>query len=139
MKYRIKDGCGNAYEVEEVIDSEEVKTEDEDENEAEEKLTKDDISSLKRLASVADHLVTLVKDAKPEKEEVEDEEEENEEKVVDSEEIEDEDEEEVKDTKKKAKDSKESFGQIENHKTHLDDSYDAQLEIASAWSKRYGG
>lgn len=133
-KYRIIDEDGDRYEVEEV-ETEEVKapetTEDpvEDDDSA---LSNEEIRALKRLAGVADKLVSLVAEAQATDEDTDEDEEMIEE---DKEEIIDTDEEELK---KPTCDSKKSFGAIEKPVKTVD-SLDADLDIAAAWAKRYGG
>lgn len=133
-KYRIIDEDGDRYEVEEV-ETEEVKapktTEDpvEDDDSA---LSDEEIRALKRLAGVADKLVSLVAEAQATDEDTDEDEEMIEE---DKEEIIDTDEEELK---KPTCDSKKSFGAIEKPVKTVD-SLDADLDIAAAWAKRYGG
>ena len=133
-KYRIIDEDGDRYEVEEV-ETEEVKdpetTEDpvEDDDSA---LSDEEIRALKRLAGVADKLVNLVAEAQATDEDTDEDEEMIEE---DKEEIIDTDEEELK---KPTCDSKKSFGAIEKPVKTVD-SLDADLDIAAAWAKRYGG
>ena len=133
-KYRIIDEDGDRYEVEEV-ESEEVKdpetTEDpvEDDDSA---LSDEEIRALKRLASVADKLVSLVAEAQATDEDTDEDEEMIEE---DKEEIIDTDEEELK---KPTCDSKKSFGAIEKPVKTVD-SLNADLDIETAWAKRYGG
>lgn len=133
-KYRIIDEDGDRYEVEEV-ETEEVKapetTEDpvEDDDSA---LSDEEIRALKRLAGVAEKLVSLVAEAQATDEDTDEDEEMIEE---DKEEIIDTDEEELK---KPTCDSKKSFGAIEKPVKTVD-SLDADLDIAAAWAKRYGG
>lgn len=133
-KYRIIDEDGDRYEVEEV-ETEEVKapetTEDpvEDDDSA---LSDEEIRALKRLAGVADKLVSLVDEAQATDKDTDEDEEMIEE---DKEEIIDTDEEELK---KPTCDSKKSFGAIEKPVKTVD-SLDADLDIAAAWAKRYGG
>ena len=133
-KYRIIDEDGDRYEVEEV-ETEEVKapetTEDpvEDDDSA---LSDEEIRALKRLAGVADKLVSLVAEAQATDKDTDEDEEMIEE---DKEEIIDTDEEELK---KPTCDSKKSFGAIEKPVKTVD-SLDADLDIAAAWAKRYGG
>ena len=133
-KYRIIDEDGDRYEVEEV-ETEEVKapetTEDpvEDDGSA---LSDEEIRAVKRLAGVADKLVSLVAEAQATDEDTDEDEEMIEE---DKEEIIDTDEEKLK---KPTCDSKKSFGAIEKPVKTVD-SLDADLDIAAAWAKRYGG
>ena len=133
-KYRIIDEDGDRYEVEEV-ETEEVKapetTEDpvKDDDSA---LSDEEIRALKRLAGVAEKLVSLVAEAQATDEDTDEDEEMIEE---DKEEIIDTDEEELK---KPTCDSKKSFGAIEKPVKTVD-SLDADLDIAAAWAKRYGG
>lgn len=144
-KFRITDEDGAKYEVEEIeeeVVDEDVEVEPEEgEHSGNEALTPDEIASLKQLAAAAPAILALLdKGEEPiEDEEVEEEvEEEIDEDDLDEVE-EDEMEEEVIDSEKtKAKDSKKSYGSIEKRKK-LEDSIDAEEEIANAWAKRYGG
>lgn len=134
-KFRITDDEGNNYEVEEIeeVQDEEKEFKDDELSEGM-SLTQDEIISLKELAAKAPEILALlnnnVVDAK--EEEVKDED--KEEKVEDEEVIDSED---VKE-KNKVKDSKKSYGSIET-KYSVNDSIDAEDEIANAWAKRYGG
>ena len=133
-KYRIIDEDGDRYEVEEV-ETEEVKTPDTCEDPVKDDdsvLSDEEIRALKRLAGVADKLVSLVAEAQATDEDTDEDEEMIEE---DKEEIIDTDEEELK---KPTCDSKKSFGAIEKP-VKTTDSIDADLDIAAAWAKRYGG
>ena len=133
-KYRIIDEDGDRYEVEEV-ETEEVKTPETCEDPVKDDdsvLSDEEIRALKRLAGVADKLVNLVAEAQATDEDTDEDEEMIEE---DKEEIIDTDEEELK---KPTCDSKKSFGAIEKP-VKTTDSLDADLDIAAAWAKRYGG
>ena len=133
-KYRIIDEDGDHYEVEEV-ETEEVKAPEKTEDPVKEDdsaLSDEEIRALKRLAGVADKLVNLVAEAQATDEDTDEDEEMIEE---DKEEIIDTDEEELK---KPTCDSKKSFGAIEKPVKTVD-SLDADLDIAAAWAKRYGG
>lgn len=133
-KYRIIDEDGDRYEVEEV-ETEEVKAPETAEDPVEDDdsaLSDEEIRALKRLAGVADKLVSLVAEAQATDEDTDEDEEMIEE---DKEEIIDTDEEELK---KPTCDSKKSFGAIEKPVKTVD-SLDADLDIAAAWAKRYGG
>ena len=128
--FRIKDEDGCEYQVEEIKEEKDIHDE--------ESLSSEEISALKRLASVADKLIDLT-DTKDEvdpdtkrsvnevlEDEDEDEEKEDfEEKVVDT----DEDEESG---------IHDSANALEK-KSKTNDSVDVQSDIASAWAKRYGG
>lgn len=133
-KYRIIDEDGDRYEVEEV-ETEEVKAPETTEDPVEDDdstLSDEEIRALKRLAGVADKLVSLVAEAQATDKDTDEDEEMIEE---DKEEIIDTDEEELK---KPTCDSKKSFGAIEKPVKTVD-SLDADLDIAAAWAKRYGG
>lgn len=133
-KYRIIDEDGDRYEVEEV-ETEEVKAPETTEDPVKDDdsvLSDEEIRALKRLAGVAEKLVSLVAEAQATDEDTDEDEEMIEE---DNEEIIDTDEEELK---KPTCDSKKSFGAIEQP-VKTTDSLDADLDIAAAWAKRYGG
>lgn len=133
-KYHIIDEDGDHYEVEEV-ETEEVKAPETREDPVEDDdsaLSDKEIRALKRLASVADKLLSLVTEAQTTDEDTDEDEEMIEE---DKEEIIDTDEEELK---KPTCDSKKSFGAIEKPVKTVD-SLGADLDIESAWAKRYGG
>lgn len=135
-KFRIKDEDGMEYQVEEIEKKEEIPTEDEMST-----LSEDEISALRKLASVADKLIALTEttdEVEPEvkksvNEVLEDEDEEIEEK---------EDKEEIVDTDEDEDDDKDTMHDSINslEKSSVNDSIDdSQLDIASAWAKRYGG
>lgn len=133
-KYRIIDEDGDRYEVEEV-ETEEVKAPETCEDPVKDDdsvLSDEEIRALKRLAGVAEKLVSLVAEAQATDEDPDEDEEMIEEE---KEEIIDTDEEELK---KPTCDSKKSFGAIEKPVKTVD-SLDADLDIAAAWAKRYGG
>lgn len=133
-KYRIIDEDGDRYEVEEV-ETEEVKDPETTEDPVEDDdsvLSDEEIRALKRLAGVAEKLVSLVAEAQATDEDPDEDDEMIEEE---KEEIIDTDEEELK---KPTCDSKKSFGAIEKP-VKTTDSLDADLDIAAAWAKRYGG
>lgn len=133
-KYRIIDEDGDHYEVEEV-ETEEVEAPETREDPVEDDdsaLSDEEIRALKNLASVADRLLSLVTEAQTTDEDTDEDEEMIEE---DNEEIIDTDEEELK---KPTCDSKKSFGAIEKPVKTVD-SLGADLDIESAWAKRYGG
>lgn len=133
-KYRIIDEDGDHYEVEEV-ETEEVEAPETREDPVEDDdsaLSDEEIRALKNLASVADKLLSLVTEAQTTDEDTDEDEEMIEE---DNEEIIDTDEEELK---KPTCDSKKSFGAIEKPVKTVD-SLGADLDIESAWAKRYGG
>lgn len=136
-KFRITDDEGNNYEVEEIeeVQDEEKEFKDDELSEGM-SLTQDEIISLKELAAKAPEILALlnnnVVDAKEEEVKDEDKEEkveDEDEEVIDSEDVKE---------KNKAKDSKKSYGSIET-KYSVNDSIDAEDEIANAWAKRYGG
>ena len=134
-KYRIIDGDGEKFEVEEF---ETEKDEETCHDEGEEVvLTVEEMSALKALVPHIDAILAMVMA----KNETVDEEEEAEEEDTDEEEIfNDADEEKVVETEveKKTRDSKRSIGAIEKKKaTTIDDSL--VDEVADAWGKRYGG
>lgn len=142
-KFIVRDEDKNEFEVEEV-------TEDVTDETVEEptSLSKDEIDALKKLASISDKLVALVEIEKDEhankpESEMLDEEEEEETEIVDEDE---DDETEVVDTDEeidkkemiKRHDSKKSVGAItRKHKDSIADAH--EIDIADAWSKRYGG
>lgn len=133
-KYRIIDEDGDHYEIEEV-ETEEVEAPETHEDPVEDDdsaLSDEEIRALKNLASVADKLLSLVTEAQTTDEDTDEDEEMIEE---DNEEIIDTDEEELK---KPTCDSKKSFGAIEKPVKTVD-SLGADLDIESAWAKRYGG
>lgn len=133
-KYRIIDEDGDHYEVEEV-ETEEVKTPETTEDPVKDDdsaLSDEEIRALKNLASVADKLLSLVTEAQTTDEDTDEDEEmikEDKEEIIDT------DEEELK---KPTYDSKKSFGSIEKPVKTVD-SLGADLDIESAWAKRYGG
>lgn len=134
-KYRIIDEDGDHYEVEEV-ETEEVKAPETCEDPVKDDdsaLSDEEIRALKRLASVADKLVSLAEAQATDADEDADEDEEM--IKEDKEEIIDTDEEELK---KPTCDSKKSFGAIEKPVKTVD-SLNADLDIETAWAKRYGG
>lgn len=143
-KFRITDEDGAKYEVEEIeeVVDEDVEVEPEaGEPSGNEALTPDEIASLKQLAAAAPSILALLdKGEEPiEDDEVEIEVNEDEDEDDLDEVEEDETEEEVIDSEKtKTKDSKKSYGSIER-KNKVNDSIDAEEEIADAWAKRYGG
>lgn len=153
MKFRIKDDYGENYEVEEIQDDDFAETEEidetitdddiimENEDVHDEALSDDEISALKRLASVADKLIALL----PSDDEIHDEDEiEEEEEITDADEeeeidetITDEDEseeEEVIDTNPIG----DSFGSLERRRRKSKDSkMDNQEKIANKWQQNY--
>ena len=96
-------------------------------------LTKEEIAALKRLAAVADRLLSTVKAEDEDPETLDDE---DEEKDIADEEVTEEKKEEVVDTTK-TRDSRKSFGAIEKRKATVDDSLNTDID--NAWAKRYGG
>lgn len=98
-----------------------------------EALTKEEITALKRLAAVADRLLSTVKAEDEDPETLDDE---DEEKDIADEEVTEEKKEEVVDTTK-TRDSRKSFGAIEKRKATVDDSLNTDID--NAWTKRYGG
>ena len=136
-KFLIKDEDGTEFEVQEIEKKEEEVVPTQDEFGA---LSEDEISALKRLASVADKLIALTEttdeDIKEEvKEVIEDEDEDDEDEIVeeDKEEIIDTD--EVEEDKNNMHDSINSIGS----KISTNDSVDIQTDIANAWANRYKG
>lgn len=133
-KYRIIDEDGDHYEVEEV-ETEKVETPDVCEDPVKDDdsvLSDEEIRALKRLAGVADKLVSLVAEAQATDEDTDEDEEmieEDKEEIIDTEDEE---------LKKPTCDSKKSFGAIEKP-VKTADSIDSDLDIAAAWAKRYGG
>lgn len=121
MKFFIKDEDGTQYEVEEL--KEETVTD-------ESSLTEEDISALKKLASVADKLVSLVNTEDSDVDE--DIDNENDEDITDSDE-------EDKDEKVVTTDSKRSVGAIEKKAKIEDSSLNENYEIEQAWAKRFNG
>lgn len=128
MKFKVRDKRGREFKVEEI---EEAKAKAEDEpltNSCgdDDRLSSEEIASLKQLASVADKLVSMVSTSTDEDDiEDEDEEEEQIEEVIDT-------------SKKKTADSiKKSATAIEK-KIKTDDSLDEDA-VSDAWAKRYGG
>ena len=134
------------YEVEEVeTDVDETQKDEEPASPA--SLSEDELAALKKLASISDKLIALVKIEKDEhanepESEMLDEDEDEEETLED----EDKDEnEEIVDTdeeldKVKGQDSKKSVGAIARKTKNKDSIADAhEIDVAKAWSKRYGG
>lgn len=129
-KFYVKDEDGKDYLVEE-LDADPVEEdlgEDKEKLQDEEfaSLSQEELDALKRLASVADKLISMVNTTDAEEE------------VGESEEVIDTDEELEEDPAMKGHDSKKSFGSIEKKKV-TNDSIDIQESIATAWAKRYGG
>ena len=134
-KFFVRDADGEEYEVEEIKECHdddviEVVSETEEQPEA---LTNKEIAALKRLAAVADRLLSTVKAEDEDPETLDDE---DEEKDIGDEEVTEEKKEEVVDTTK-TRDSRKSFGAIEKRKATVDDSLNTDID--NAWAKRYGG
>lgn len=124
-KFYVKDEDGEEYEVEKVSEEKEVKDEM--------ALTDEEIAALKKLASIADKLMTLASDEMhdEEPEEKEEEKDDEDEEIVDTDSCSD---------KEKLHDSRKSAASIINKNIKNKDSVaDSQLDIADAWAKRYGG
>lgn len=130
MKFRITDENGETCEVEEA----EEKVYDDDTEAPAEVLTADEIRALKSLASVADKLMSLVKEDVAET--TDDDEELGPDIDADKEEVVDTDED--KDEKEDKDDIHDSIGFIGRSKS-TNDSINVQDDIAAAWAKRYGG
>ena len=142
MKFFVKDEDNETFEVEEIEETpaKEVTTEVETKDEA---LSAEEIAALKKLAGVADKLISMCTTSD------EDESDEDNEDVdvdVDADTDEDEDgKEEVLDTDEeddkviKPRDSKKSFGSIEKKRKAVSTVDSQQESIAEAWAKRYGG
>lgn len=130
-KFHIKDEDGMEYSVEEI--EKEVPAQDEDTS----ALTEEEILALKKLAAVADKLVSLTtetEDADPEVKKEVNEVLEDEDEDEDSDE---EDDEKIVDTDENADKMHDSVNSLA--KPSVNDSIDSQLDIASAWAKRYNG
>ena len=152
-KFIIKDEDGKQFEITEETTDEEVKTETEDEEvepevKDDEGLTPDEIAALKELAKYSGDLIKLLEVEKKEHEATSDEDIDetidSDEDIVDSDEeetnncdmTEDEDETVIE---TKTGDSKKSVGSIAKKTKTVSDSLDnREMEIADAWSKRYG-
>ena len=125
-KFIIKDEDGKQFEITEETTDEEVKTETEDEEvesevEDDEGLTPDEIAALKELAKYSGDLIKLLEVEKKEHEATSDED--IDETVIET----------------KTGDSKKSVGSIAKKTKTVSDSLDnREMEIADAWSKRYG-
>lgn len=134
-KFYITDDDGSQYEVEEInelSDDDDISLNQNDEDE----LTSDEISALKRLASISDKLIALLQtssnDSEDEDLELTDEDEdEDEEQVIDT------DEEPRRLTKDSKYQTKKSVAALERRTVKTDDSL--LDEVADAWAKRYGG
>lgn len=151
-KFIIKDEDGKQFEITEETTDEEVKTETEDEEvesevKDDEGLTPDEIAALKELAKYSGDLIKLLEVEKKEHEATSDED--TDETVDSDEDIVDSDEEETKECdmtededetviETKTGDSKKSVGSIAKKTKTVSDSLDREMEIADAWSKRYG-
>lgn len=151
-KFIIKDEEGKQFEITEETTDEEVKIETEDEEvkpevKDDEGLTPDEIAALKELAKHSGDLIKLLEVEKKEHEATSDEDidetVDSDEEIVDSDEetkdcdmTEDEDETVIE---TKTGDSKKSVGAIAKKTKKVSDSLDnREMEIADAWSKRYG-
>ena len=152
-KFIIKDEDGKQFEITEETTDEEVKTETEDEEvepevKDDEGLTPDEIAALKELAKYSGDLIKLLEVEKKEHEATSDED--IDETIDSDEDIVDSDEEETKECdmtededetviETKTGDSKKSVGSIAKKTKTVSDSLDnREIEIADAWSKRYG-
>lgn len=134
-KFFVRDADGEEYEVEEIKEchDDDVIEEVSETEEQPEALTNEEIVALKRLAAVADRLLSTVKAEDEDPETLDDE---DEEKDIGDEEVTEEKKEEVVDTTK-TRDSRKSFGAIEKRKATVDDSLNTDID--NAWAKRYGG
>jgi hypothetical protein len=134
-KFFVRDADGEEYEVEEIKEchDDDVIEEVSETEEQPEALTNEEIAALKRLAAVADRLLSTVKAEDEDPETLDDE---DEEKDIGDEEVTEEKKEEVVDTTK-TRDSRKSFGAIEKRKATVDDSLNTDID--DAWAKRYGG
>ena len=134
-KFFVRDADGEEYEVEEIKEchDDDVIEEVSETEEQPEALTKEEIAALKRLAAVADRLLSTVNTEDEDPEMIDDE---GEEKDIADEEVTEEKKEEVVDTTK-TRDSRKSFGAIEKRKATVDDSLNTDID--NAWAKRYGG
>lgn len=134
-KFFVRDADGEEYEVEEIKEchDDDVIEEVSETEEQPEALTKEEIVALKRLAAVADRLLSTVNTEDEDPETLDDE---DEEKDIGDEEVTEEKKEEVVDTTK-TRDSRKSFGAIEKRKATVDDSLNTDID--DAWAKRYGG
>ena len=134
-KFFVRDADGEEYEVEEIKEchDDDVIEEISEIEEQPEALTNEEIVALKRLAAVADRLLSTVKAEDEDPETLDDE---DEEKDIGDEEVTEEKKEEVVDTTK-TRDSRKSFGAIEKRKATVDDSLNTDID--DAWAKRYGG
>ena len=134
-KFFVRDADGEEYEVEEIKEchDDDVIEEVSETEEQPEALTNEEIAALKRLAAVADRLLSTVNTEDEDPETLDDE---DEEKDIGDEEVTEEKKEEVVDTTK-TRDSRKSFGAIETRKATVDDSLNTDID--DAWAKRYGG
>ena len=134
-KFFVRDADGEEYEVEEIKEchDDDVIEEISETEEQPEALTNEEIAALKRLAAVADRLLSTVNTEDEDPEMIDDE---DEEKDIADEEVTEEKKEEVVDTTK-TRDSRKSFGAIEKRKATVDDSLNTDID--DAWAKRYGG
>ena len=134
-KFFVRDADGEEYEVEEIKEchDDDVIEEVSETEEQPEALTNEEIAALKRLAAVADRLLSTVNTGDEDPEMIDDE---DEEKDIADEEVTEEKKEEVVDTTK-TRDSRKSFGAIEKRKATVDDSLNTDID--DAWAKRYGG
>ena len=134
-KFFVRDADGEEYEVEEIKEchGDDVIEEISETEEQPEALTNEEIVALKRLAAVADRLLSRVDTEEEDPETLDDE---DEEKDIGDEEVTEEKKEEVVDTTK-TRDSRKSFGAIEKRRATVDDSLNTDID--DAWAKRYGG
>ena len=134
-KFFVRDADGEEYEVEEIKEchDDDVIEEISETEEQPEALTNEEIAALKRLAAVADRLLSTLETEDEDPETLDDE---DEEKDIGDEEVTEEKKEEVVDTTK-TRDSRKSFGAIEKRKATVDDSLNTDID--DAWAKRYGG
>ena len=134
-KFFVRDADDEEYEVEEIKEchDDDVIEEVSETEEQPEALAKEEIAALKRLAAVADRLLSTVNTEDEDPEMIDDE---DEEKDIADEEVTEEKKEEVVDTTK-TRDSRKSFGAIEKRKATVDDSLNTDID--DAWAKRYGG
>ena len=130
-KFFVRDADGEEYEVEEIKEchDDDVIEEVSETEEQPEALTKEEIAALKRLAAVADRLLSTVNTEDEDPEMIDDE---DEEKDIADEEVTEEKKEEVVDTTK-TRDSRKSFGAIEKRKATVDDSLNTDID--DAWAK----
>ena len=142
-KFIVRDEDNKEFSVEELDECSTAATENDDGASESAALSEDEIGALKKLAAVADKLVALATDEgsseldDEDKDKDKDKDDDDDTDVVDTDEDADEGDE---DDKKLRNDSKVAVGAIEK-KTKTNDSLNdsQELDIASAWAKRYGG